>query len=96
MAAAKKTMSPKRKSKKQYSMVSFELDAFEGEFTLPKLGGLPLGVASALQGGDASKLMKFLAEYAPESVGAVEDLSDDEVEEFMKAWGDASGVQPGE
>ena len=57
---AKKTMGPKRRNKKQYSMVSFELEAFEGEFTLPKLGSLPLGVASALQGGDGSKLMKFL------------------------------------
>lgn len=93
---AKKTMGPKRRNKKQYSMVSFELEAFEGEFTLPKLGSLPLGVASALQGGDGSKLMKFLAEYAPESVGAVEDLSDDEVEDFMKAWGEASGVASGE
>ena len=92
---AKKTMGPKRRNKKQYSMVSFELEAFEGEFTLPKLGGLPLGVASALQGGDASKLMKFLADYAPESAGAVEELADEEVEEFMKAWGDASEVDTG-
>ena len=93
---AKKTMGPKRRNKKQYAMVSFELEAFEGEFTLPKLGQLPLGVATALQSGDGSKLMKFLAEYAPESVGAVEDLSDDEVEDFMKVWGKASGVNSGE
>ena len=29
MAAAKKTMGPKRKNAKQYAMVSFELDSFE-------------------------------------------------------------------
>ena len=34
MAAAKKTMGPKRKNAKQYAMVSFELDEFEGEFTI--------------------------------------------------------------
>lgn len=90
-----KSMGPKRKGKKQYAMVSFELEQFEGEFTLPKLDDLPFGVAAALQGGDGSKLVKFLSEYAPESAEAVEDLAGDEIEGLMKAWGDASGVKPG-
>lgn len=94
-AAAKKSIGPKRKGKKQYSLVSFELEQFEGEFTLPKMDTLPLGVASGLQSGSSAQLMKFLAEYAPESVGAVEELAPDEVEDFMKAWGDASGVDSG-
>lgn len=93
---AKKTMAPRRKGRKQYALVSFELEQFEGEFTLPKMDTLPLGVASGLQSGSSAPLMKFLAEYAPESVGAVEELASDEVEDFMKAWGDASGVKSGE
>ena len=93
---AKKSMGPKRKGKKQYPMVSFELDEFEGEFTLPKLDLLPFGVASALQSGNGGKLVEFLAKYAPETAEAVEDLAGDEVEGFMRAWGGASGVDTGE
>lgn len=93
---AKKTMGPKRKGKKQYTMVSFEIEQFEGEFTLPKLDALPFGVASALQSGNGSKLVAFLTEHAPESAEAVEDLGGDEVEDFMKAWGKASGTDLGE
>lgn len=93
--AAKKTMGPRRKGKKMYSMVSFELDQFEGEFTLPKLDTLPFGVASALQSGNGGKLVSFLSEYAPDSAEAVEDLGGEEVEDFMKAWGKASGTDLG-
>ena len=93
--AAKKSMAPKRKGKKQYPMVSFEIDEFEGEFTLPKLDSLPFGVAAALQGGNGSKLVDFLEKHSPESAEAVEDLAGDEVEGFMKAWGKASGVDAG-
>lgn len=92
---AKKTMGPKRKNKKQYPMVSFELEEFEGEFTLPKLDALPFGVASALQSGNGAKLVAFLTDYAPESAAAVEDLGGDEVEGFMQAWGNASGTDLG-
>lgn len=93
---AKKTMGPKRKGgKKQYSMVSFELEEWEGEFTLPKLDSLPFGVASALQSGNGEKLVAFLTEYAPDSAEAVEDLGGDEIEDFMKAWGNASGTDLG-
>lgn len=94
--AAKKSMGPKRRGKKQYAMVSFELDQFEGEFTLPKLDTLPFGVASALQSGNGGKLVAFLTEYAPDSAEAVEDLGGEEVEDFMKAWGKASGTSLGE
>src|SRR5699024_11079363 len=92
MAAAKKTMGPKRKNAKQYAMVSFELDGFEGEFSLPKLDSLPFGVAAALQNGNGGKLVAFLEKYAPESAEAVEDLDGDEVEGFMKAWARRRGL----
>lgn len=95
MATAKKSMAPKRKGKKQYPMVTFEFEGFEGEFTLPQLDSLPLGVASAMNDSDVSKLMKFLHEYAPESASAVDELSGEEVGDFMKAWADSSGAEPG-
>lgn len=95
MATAKKSMSPKRKGKKQYAMVTFEFEGFDGEFTLPKLDSLPLGVAAAMNDSDVSKLMKFLYNNAPESADAVDELSGEEVGEFMQAWAEASGAEPG-
>lgn len=95
MAAAKKSIAPKRKGKKQYPMVSFELDGFDGEFTLPKLDALPLGVAAAMNDADVSKLMKFLHENAPDCADAVDELAGDEVGGFMEAWAKASGAEPG-
>jgi len=95
MATAKKSMAPKRRGKKQYPLVSFELEGFEGEFTLPKLDALPMGVAAALNDSDLSKLLKFLNDNAPESAEAVEDLGGDEFGELMKKWSDASGVEAG-
>lgn len=90
---AKKSMGPKRKGKKQYPMVAFEFDGFEGEFTLPKLDVLPLGVAAALSDGELSRLISFLHEYAEDSADAFEDIASDEMESFMDAWSKASGVE---
>ena len=92
---AKKSMAPKRVGKKQYPLVSFEFEGFEGEFTLPKLDSLPLGVAADLNAGGIGKLMSFLEKNAPDSAEAVEDLSGEEAEQFMQAWGSASGVEAG-
>ena len=39
--------------------------------------------------------MSFLEKNAPESAEAVEDLSGEEAEQFMQAWGSASGVEAG-
>lgn len=94
MTAAKKSMGPKRKGKKQYSMVSFTLDEFDGEFTMPKIDLLPLGVSRSFGDGDINALMSFLYEHAPESAPAVDELSGEEVQEFMTKWADASGVEP--
>lgn len=92
---AKKSMAPKRKGQKQYPLVSFEFEGFEGDFVLPKLDALPLGVAADLSSGGIGKLMAFLEKNAPDSAGAVEDLSGEEAELFMQAWGNASGVEAG-
>lgn len=92
---AKKSMAPKRKGKKQFALVTFEFSDFEGEFTLPKLDTLPLGVAAGLREGDLSKLLKFIETNAPDCLDAVEDLSGDEAGEFMEAWSKASGIDGG-
>lgn len=95
-APARKSMGPKRVGKKQRQMVSFELDGFEGEFTLPKLANLPLGVAAALTDGDLPKLLEFIGETASEeNREAVGEIEGDEIEGFMAAWSVASGVEAG-
>lgn len=92
MTTAKKSIGPKRRNKKQYSLVSFELDGFEGEFTMPKIDQLPLGVSRSFGDGNVNTLMEFLYEYAPESAPVVDDLAGEEVQQFMDEWAKASGV----
>ena len=93
--ASKKFKAPKRKGKKQYTMVPFELEEFEGEFVLPQLDQLPLGVAAGLSDGDILGLVKFLDVNAPECAEAIRDLGGSEVEELLQKWGDASGADMG-
>lgn len=93
---ARKTMAPKRKGKKQRQLVSFEFEGFEGDFTLPALANLPLGVASALTNGDVQRLIEFIRDATSEDMAAaVEAIEGDETEAFMQAWSDASGVDSG-
>ena len=95
-APAKKTMGPKRKGKKQYSMVDVKLTGWDGAFRLPKLDFIPLGVSSALSEGDVIKLIAFLHDNTdPETAAAVDDLGGDEAEELMESWAKASGVDLG-
>lgn len=93
--ATRKSMAPKRKGKKQYPLVTFTFDAFDGDFTLPKLSALPLGVARGLANGDVNKLIDFLEENAPDYVEAIEDLSGEEAQEFMQLWAEAGGDDAG-
>jgi hypothetical protein len=95
MTTAKKSMGPKRKGKKQYSLVTFKFEPFEGEFTMPKLGGVPIGILSALDEGEMAKFRKFLDEYAPGTSEAFMDMDSDELGDFMKEWSEASGDDTG-
>lgn len=92
---AKLSKAPKRKGKKQYTLVSFELDGWDGEFTLPKLEQVPLGIVAALNKGDLFTLLDFLNSSAPESAEAVGDFSGDELEALLDAWAKASGTDLG-
>ncbi|MCQ9367337.1 hypothetical protein NQ036_03630 [Brevibacterium sp. 91QC2O2] len=95
MATGRKTMSPKRKGEKQYPMVSFEMPDFDGEFTLPKLDTLPLGIVAALDTGSFGEFITFLDKHAPDSAPAVRDIAGEEVEVLMEHWSTASGVTAG-
>lgn len=88
---AKKTMGPKRKGKKQYTQVTFAFADFEGEFTLPKISNIPIGVLSGLDEGEMTKFAEFLDDYAPGTSEAFLDLDSDELGDFMKAWSEAGG-----
>lgn len=91
MTTAKKSMGPKRKGKKQYSQVTFPFEGFEGDFTLPKISTIPIGVLAGLDEGEMAKFGKFLDEYAPGTSEAFLDLDSDELGDFMKAWSEAGG-----
>lgn len=99
---AKKSMGPKRKGKKQFSMVTFELEGFEGDFTIPNLKHMPLGALDAEGEAEAMRsVLRFLRASAPD-VAPVLDPDDPEAmdgsefsELFMPAWQKASGVDSG-
>lgn len=92
---AKKSMAPKRKGKRQYPLVTFEMEGFDGEFTLPKIDTLPMKVQRALPKNDMDPLMEILEEVSPGMEEAFDDLAGDEVETFFSHWTKASGVEQG-
>lgn len=92
-SSKKKKTGPKRRSKKQYRMVEFELDDFDGPFVLPDIAQVPLGVQRKVTKGDMDTLAKFLEQHAAEGVlDAFDDLGEDEVQTFIDRWGSASEV----
>lgn len=95
MTTPKISKAPRRKGAKQYTLVTFALDGWDGEFSLPKLDQMPVGVIGALNNGDLFKLIDFLTKNAPESAEAIEDFSGDELESLLTAWSDASGADLG-
>lgn len=95
MATAKKSMSPKRKGKKQYTLLHFEIEGFEGEFTAPPVQGV-MGrprVITALQGGDFGPALEILADYDKPTSEVFADMDDEEQQLFFEAWSKASGVE---
>lgn len=83
---------PKRKKAKgKMPTVTFEVEGWEGDFTVPDLSALPVGVQRKLTSGDINPLVDSLGEFA----AVVDDMDNDEVQEFMEAWGKASNVDMG-
>lgn len=82
---------PKRKNSRKIETVTFEIDGFDGAFTVPSMKSLTLGVQRKLQSGDINPTVEALGDYA----AVVDDMDGDEIEAFMAAWLDASEVDLG-
>lgn len=87
---------PQRKAAKRYEIVRFTLDFIDGEIELPTFKQVPTKVQRKTLKGDPDYLVEFLETYGGEGVADLfDDLDDDEVELFMSAWANASGVDLG-
>lgn len=85
---------PTRKTARRFDMVRFESEIFDGEFELPALSAFDLKTQRSLMAGDVNPLFGLLAEAGvDEDVrDAVDSLTGDEVNDFMKEWGEAGTV----
>lgn len=88
-----------RKKKPNYPMVSFTLPDIYGdaELVLPEQGSLPLGAQRAVMAGDINPMFKAFekAGVDAETIEALDELSNDEIEALMEAWTNASPVSTG-
>jgi hypothetical protein len=87
-----------RKTAKRYDMVSFETEIFDGTFTLPDQRHFTLGIAEALNKGDVGALLEWLegtVKVDEETVDAIRDLDQTELQDFIKGWGKGSAVDAG-
>ena len=96
MSTTKKTARITRKEPAKPRMVQFEFDLFDGEFVLPSMDAMPLGVVADLNDGDLSVLFDWVLanDGGDDAVEAIRSLARDEFRDFRKAWGGASGVDP--
>lgn len=90
-AKAAKDRLPKRTKARNIEMVTFPVDGWDNEFTIPSMKTLSVGVQRKLTSGDLNPLVEALGEYAE----VVDDMDADEIGVFMEAWGDASGIDLG-
>lgn len=83
-----------RKTGKKYSWVTFELEQYDGEFVLPDMKHLPLKVVDALNRGAVGVLVGWMeeAKVGEDYIDAIWELEQNEVEDFVKAWGEGSLV----
>ncbi len=86
-----------RKTKKQYRFVNFTLPEIYGdtEISVPASDGIPLKVARGVKYNDVTVILDYFEDAGvdQETVSAISDLDRDEFTEFMKVWGETSGVQ---
>jgi hypothetical protein len=85
----------KRKNAKRYEMVKFTTDIYEGEFTLPDQKHFTLGIAESLNKGDVGVLIEWLSESVKvdaDTVDAIRDLDQEELQPFIEAWSKGSVV----
>ena len=86
---------PMRKKSRKVHYVTFTLPDWDEPFTLPDLNRMTQKQQWAVGSGDRARLSAPDV-LGPEYTEVVEEMEDDEVEEFMAAWKEASEVEPGE
>ena len=90
---ATKNRKIRRKQEKRYRMVDFEVEGFEGTFSLPDLNQVPLGVQRKLRKGDMDSFADFIGKYGGQDVlEAFDDMDAAEIELMFNAWNDASEI----
>ena len=86
-----------RKTPKIFQFVKFETDLFEDEFNLPKFDHMPIRVIEALNTGELQLVSGWLREAGVED-GAIEafrDLDQNEIQDFIAAWGSGQPIELG-
>lgn len=87
-----------RKTAKQYTMVKFSTDIYEGDFTLPDQKHFTLGIAESLNKGDVGVLVEWLRDTVNVDEATIDDIRDldqEELQPFIEAWGKGSVVELG-
>lgn len=82
-----------RKTTKQYRMVQFETDLFDGQFVLPDQQHMNLGLVEALNSGRIDKLVVWLKEAGvndEDMLDAIRSIDQEEMEGFMESWAKGS------
>lgn len=83
---------PRRHLPRKLTHVKFNLDGWDGDFTLPSRNLLTQREQLGIRRGDETVLREVFGEIYE----AVQDMTDDEVIALMEAWGEASGITTGE
>ena len=83
---------PRRHLPRKLAYVTFSLDGWDGEFTLPSRNLLNQREQKGLRSGDET----VLREIFKDAFESLLDMTDDEIIALMDAWGEASGVTMGE
>lgn len=83
-----------RKNSRQFEMVRFESDLFDGQFELPALSSFDLKTQRHIMNNNVNPLFDLLREAGvPEdALDAIDSLAGDEVSTFMKEWGAAGPI----
>lgn len=90
---AKKSKAPKRIGIKQYTLLHFEVEGFEGEFVAPQIEAMSKPkITMGLNEGDFAPLVELLAEYDKGTSEAYADMDGEEQGKFFEAWSKAGGI----
>ena len=93
MAAVKKSKAPRRVGKKQYTLLHFEVEGYEGEFTAPQIEAMAKPkITMGMNEGDFAPLYNLLKDYDEATAEAYADMDGEDQSKFFEAWSKAGGV----